>query len=78
MPRTRIANLLVATAVGVLFLVGLVVHGLVGAVLLLAVALFLGYLTSQTWRALHPRGRNARLLVIAVIVVVAVVKIVTR
>ena len=78
MPRTRIANLLVATAVGVLFLVGLFVHGLVGAVLLLAVALVLGYLTSQTWPALHPRGRRARLLVLAVIVVVAIVKIVTR
>lgn len=78
MPRSRLANLLVAAAVGAIFVAGLFIHGVVGAVLLLAVALLLGYLTSQTWPTLHPRGRNARLLVLAVVVVVAVVKLVTR
>ena len=77
-PRSRLANLLVAIAVGGVFLAGLFTHGAVGAVLLIAVAAFLGYVSSQTWSALHPRGRSARLAVLAAVVAVAVVKIATR
>jgi hypothetical protein len=76
--RSRLANLLVATAAGILFLVGLFVHGVVGAVLLLAVVIFLGYLSSRAWPAIHPRGRGVRVIVLGAVVAVAVVKIVTR
>jgi hypothetical protein len=77
-PRSRLANLLVATAVGILFLVGLFIHGVGGAVLLLAVAIVLGYLSLHAWSAIHPRGRRVRILVLAVIVAIAVVKLATR
>ena len=75
--RSRLANVLVAIVVGTIFLTGLFVHGAVGGVLLLAVAALLGYLSSQAWSAIHPRARGLRLIVLAVIVVVAIVKIAT-
>ena len=73
--RSRLANLLAATGVGAVFLAGLFIHGVVGAVLLFAVAAFLGYLSSQAWSAIHPRARRLRLVVLAVIVAVAVLKL---
>ena len=78
MPRSRLANLLVATAVGILFLAGLIIHGVAGAVLLLAVAIGLGYLSLHAWSAIHPRGRAARVAVLAAVVAVAIAKVVTR
>jgi len=77
-PRSRLANLLVATAVGILFLAGLIIHGVAGAVLLLAVAIGLGYLSLHAWPAIHPRGRAARVAVLAAVVAVAIAKVVTR
>ena len=74
MPRSRLANLLVAIVVGALFLAGLFIHGAVGGLLLLVVAAFLGYLSAHTWSTVHPRGRGARILVVAVVVAVAVAK----
>ena len=75
MPRNRIANLLVATAVGVLFLVGLLLHGGVAAILLIAVVVFLGYLTSRAWPAIPDRGRRFRMLVLLIVAAMAIVKI---
>ena len=75
MPRTRIANLLVATAVGVLFLVGLLLHGGVAAILLIAVVVFLGYLTSRAWPTVPERGRRFRMLVLLIVAAMAIVKI---
>ena len=77
MPRSRLANLLVAIAVGAIFLAGLFIHGVVGAVLLLSVAVFLAYLSSQAWPVIHPRGRVARILLLVLVVAVAVVKLAT-
>ena len=75
MPRSRLANVVVAIVVGALFVVGLFTQGVVGGVLLLAVAIFLGYLSSHAWSAIHPRGRVVRLVVLAAVVAVAVVKL---
>ena len=81
MPRNalgnRLAGLLAAIGVGAVFVAGLFVHGVVGAVLLIAVAVVLGYLSSQAWSSLHPRGRRFRLVVLVAVVAAAVVKIAT-
>lgn len=74
-PLARLLRLLVAAAVGGLFLAGLFLHGVVAGVILLAVALGLAALSSRTWSGLHPRGRAARVLVLVLIVAVAAVKI---
>ena len=74
-PRSRVANLVVAATVGALFLVGLFTHGLTSALVLLVVVAFLGYLSTQTWSRVPVRGRGARVLIIAAIVVVAIVKL---
>ena len=77
MPRNRLLTLLVAVAVGAVFLAGLFVHAVGGAVLLIVVAVFLGYLSSRTWPALHARARLLRLVVLAAVAVFAMVKIST-
>ena len=75
--RNRLATLLVAIAVGAVFIAGLFVHAVVGAILLIVVAVFLGYLSLKTWPALNPRARALRLVVLAAIAVFAMVKITT-
>lgn len=77
MPRSRLANLAVAAAIGALFLVGLFTHGVVAAVVLLVVAALLALLTSQAWPAIPGRGRGVRVIVFALVVVVAIVKLVS-
>ena len=81
MPRNALGNrlltVLVAVAVGAVFLAGLFVHALGGAILLIVVAVFLGYLSSKTWPVLHPRARLLRLAILAAVAVLAMVKIST-
>ena len=75
MRRSRLANLLVAAAAGVAFLAGLVIAGTTGAVLLLAVAAILVVLSTAAWSHIPPRGRRVRVLIVAVVVLIAVVKL---
>jgi hypothetical protein len=70
----RLLRWLVAAGAGGLFLAGLFLHGAVAGVLLLLVAAILITLTSRTWAGLHPRGRAARLVVLAMVLVVAATK----
>jgi hypothetical protein len=75
MRRSRLANLLVAIVAGVVFLVGLLMSGAVGAVLLVAVAAFLVVLSSAAWPTIPSRGRVVRVLVVAAVLLIAVLKI---
>lgn len=75
MHRSRLANLLVATGTGAVFLAGLLTSGVLAAVLLLVVAAFLVVLSSAAWSRLPARGRGTRVLVVAVVLLVAVIKL---
>jgi len=56
----------------VLFGVGVLVRGMLGAVLLGALAVAVAVLLAATWRALEPPARVLRVLVLLVLVGVAV------
>jgi hypothetical protein len=74
MPQ-RLAIILVAAAVGAIFATGLFLHGWVGGVLLLLTAAILASMTRLTWNRVRPQGRPLRLIVIAAIAVIGVIKI---
>ena len=74
MRRSRGNLLLLAAAVGIVFLVGLAIHGAVGGVLLLLVAATLLLLTARAWRHVRRQGRPLRLLVLAAVLVLVVLK----
>lgn len=76
MLRSRLVNIAVAAAVGILFIVALAVHGVVAAALLVIVAALLTTLSAATWPAIPARGRPLRVLVVALVLVLAVVKLV--
>jgi hypothetical protein len=67
--------MLVAIVVGVVFLAGLLLSGALGAILLLAVAALLVVLSAAAWPAIPSRGRAVRVLIVAVVLVIVVVKI---
>lgn len=73
MLRSRPVTLLLAGAVGALFIAGLVVHGHVGAILLLAVAVLLVTVSAAAWPVIPERGRRMRMVIVAVVVVLAVI-----
>jgi hypothetical protein len=73
--RTRLLILLVALAVGVMFVAGLVMHGVGGGLLLAVVAILLVVLSIPTWPHLHPRGRAVRAVVIVGVTALAVAKL---
>ena len=73
--RSRLAHLLVATVAGLVFLAGLFISGAPGGVLLLAVAAVLVVLSTAAWSTIPQRGRRLRVLVIAVVVTIAVIKL---
>ena len=77
MRQSRLANLLVAIAVGIVFLVGLLLSGVTGAILLIAVAAFLVVLSSAAWPSLPAQGRRLRVLVVVVVIAIAIVKLFT-
>ena len=77
MRGSRLANLLVAIAAGVVFLAGLLISGVKGAILLLAVAAFLIMLSSAAWSSIHARGRRTRIAIIGLVLLVAVLKLAT-
>jgi hypothetical protein len=77
MLRSRLANLLLAIAVGLTFLAGLFISGLLGGTLLLAVAVFLGILSASSWSAIPTRGQPVRVLIVAVVLLIAIFKLAT-
>ena len=78
MRRSHIAKLVLAVVAGVAFLAGLLISGVPGALLLLAVAAFLIVLSSAAWSNVPARGRRARILIVAVVVLIAIAKLATR
>lgn len=77
--RARRGNaILVAAAVGLVFLVGLVVHGPVGGVLLLLVAAVLVAASRGAWQVVRPEGRPLRIAVVVAIVALAAAKLAGR
>jgi hypothetical protein len=62
-PRWLLAIVLAGLLVTALF-----VNGVVGAILLFAIALFLGWLVAVGWRLMTPASRLIRLLVVALLV----------
>jgi len=75
MPRSRLANVLVAGGAGAFFVAGLFAHGALGAVLLVAVAAFLVLLSASAWPTIPSRGRRLRVLVVVAVLVVAVLNL---
>jgi hypothetical protein len=75
MPRSRLANLLVAAAAGAVFLAALFTDGLLSALLLVAVAGFLVLLSAAAWPTIPGRGRLVRILVVLLVLVLAAVKL---
>jgi hypothetical protein len=67
--------ILITAAVGVLFLVGLVIHGPVGGVLLLLVAAALVLFSRQAWGTVRREGQPVRVVIVAGVVVLAVLKL---
>jgi hypothetical protein len=75
MPRSRLANLLVAVGAGAVFVAGLFADGVLGALLLVAVAGFLVLLSASAWPTIPGRGRRVRVLVVLLVLVAAAVKL---
>lgn len=75
--RRRLVIILAAAAVGAIFAAGLFIHGRVGGGLLLATDAVLIALARISWPQLAPKGRPIRLLVIAVVAVIALTKLIS-
>jgi hypothetical protein len=72
---TRVPRWLVAVLMAGLLVAGLAVAGPVGAVLLLVLAAFLGWLLAVSWPVLPRSSQVVRLLVVAAVVAVAVLQV---
>jgi hypothetical protein len=64
-----------ALVVGITFVAGLAVKGVVGGVLLLVVAVLLILLSVGVWGRIRQRGRPVRLLIAAAVLGLAVAKL---
>jgi hypothetical protein len=73
----RLVIILAAAAVGAVFAAGLFIHGRVGGGLLALTDAVLIALARITWPQLRPHGRPIRLLVIAVVAVIAAIKLIS-
>ncbi|OLR95509.1 hypothetical protein BJP25_06605 [Actinokineospora bangkokensis] len=71
-PLSRVHPALAFLVVAAVFAAGVLVRGPVGAGLLLVLAAGVALLLVGTWRALPPAHRAGRVLVLALLVVVAV------
>jgi hypothetical protein len=71
-PLSRVPPVAVFLLVAVVFVVGVLVRGVPGAVLLGALAVAVSVLLAATWRVLAPGQRLGRVLVIGVLVAIAV------
>ena len=77
-PAARSNAILLVVGVGVVFLLGLAIHGPVGGILLLLVAAVLVMFSRGAWSHVRREGRPLRILVIAAIVALAVLKLLSR
>ena len=68
-------GILLVVGVGVVFLLGLAVHGPLGGILLLLVAATLVLFTRPAWSHVRREGRPVRVVIIAAVVVLGVVKL---
>jgi len=76
---SRRSTLLIALAVGIVTVVGLAIHGVIGGVLLLLVAAMLVLLSIRgTWDRTRRDGQAVRVGVIALVVLIAVLKLAGR
>ena len=75
-PVNRTNGILLVVGVGIVTLLGLAIHGPVGGILLLLVAAVLVMFTQGAWGHVRREGRPLRILVIAAIVVLAVLKLI--
>ncbi len=71
-PLAKVSPILAFLVVAAVFVVGVVVKGAVGALLLGLLAAGVAVLFAATWRVLPPAQRLLRVLVLAVLVVIAV------
>ncbi|MBV9099093.1 MAG: hypothetical protein JO079_13645 [Frankiaceae bacterium] len=76
MRRSRGLALLLVIAIGGLTIAGLAVRGWVGGVCLLVVAAVLVILSVGTWGQVRPQGRPVRVLIAAIVLGLAVAKLV--
>ena len=67
--------LALVAAVGIVFLVGLFIHGVVGGVLLLLVAANLVLFSSGAWPRVRREGKLPRILIVAVVIALAAAKL---
>lgn len=74
---SRPVTLLLAAAVGALFVAGLAVDGGAGALLLLVVLAALVGLSWATWQRVPPRGRAARGVIVLALAGLVVLKLTT-
>jgi len=72
----RSLTILGALIVGAMFVAGLFIHGRVGGLLLLITTVVLALVTSAVWPQLPARHRTPRLVIIAVVAVLALVKLI--
>ncbi|ALG07562.1 hypothetical protein AOZ06_12130 [Kibdelosporangium phytohabitans] len=74
-PLARARPIAAFVVVIALFLTGVLVSGLVGAVLLGLLAVGVGVLLATTWPVLRPNERLLRVLVLGILIVIAVVQL---
>ena len=77
-PVRRGNAILLVVAVGLVFLLGLAIHGPLGGLLLLLVAATLVQFSRGAWSHVRREGRPLRVLVIAAVVALAVLKLAGR
>lgn len=75
MPQ-RLLLLILAGVVGGVFAAGLFLHGRLGGALLLVTAAILIVLSGATWNRVRPQGRPLRVIVVAAILALGIVKLV--
>jgi len=71
-PLSRVPPLAVFLVVAAVFVAGVLVRGVPGALLLGALAAGVGVILAVTWRALAPAQRFGRLLILALLIIIAV------
>jgi energy-coupling factor transporter transmembrane protein EcfT len=71
-PLARVTPLAAFLVVAAVFVIGVVVRGLTGALLLGLLATGVAVLLAATWRALSPSQRFGRVLVLGVLVAIAI------
>jgi hypothetical protein len=74
----RSRAILLVVAVAVVVLLGLIIHGPLGGVLLLLVAATLVMFSRGAWSRVRREGKPLRVLVIAAVVVLALLKLAGR